>query len=48
MHRDGNQAADFLVKLGASSWAKDCVWEKSPVGLALIHLADSSEVFHMG
>ena len=55
--REGNQATNFLAKLGASSGLGDCVWKRSPKGdsvwkrspkgLELILTADSAEILRL-
>ena len=47
VYREGNQAADFLVKLGASSVGGEHLWDRPPVGLELILLANAAGVLHM-
>ena len=45
--REGNQAADYLAKLGASSDEGDHVWNSPPAGLGVILLADAVGVQHL-
>ena len=44
---EGNQAADFLAKLGASSDEVDHVWNTPPAGLDVILLANAAGVQHL-
>ena len=47
VYKEGNQATDFLAKLGVSSSIDDYVWDEPPLGLKLILLADVSGTLHM-
>ena len=47
VYREGNQVADFLTKLGASSVGGEQLWDSPPVGLELILLADVVGVLHL-
>ena len=42
VYQEGDQAADFLAKLGASTNDDNHIWDKPPVGLGLTLLADAS------
>ena len=47
MLREGNQAADYLAKLGANFAGNDCVWETPPMGMEHILLVDVSGILFL-
>ena len=47
VYREGNQAADFLARLGAEVVHEERVWEYPPVGLEHLLFADFAGVAHL-